>query len=404
MSGDAGRKPTRRGSLALGLASAAMLWAAPLRAATPADLAFTVGNYPVEARAKDAVAAKEQAIAEGQRAAFQSLLKRLVPVATHPRLRRLTNIKASDYLDGVRVRQERNSTTEYIANLDFGFRPDSVRALLAREGLPYVEAQAAPIVIVPFWRPQATGGAASVIDEVRGAQAWSEAWKSLDLEHALTPAKLESPRKEIHADTVKKLAAGDTSVLRILTGEYKSERVVAVIMEPDGASKRLNVTVIGDDAVGNIVLRRAYRLDRADATYTIELAAVIALGVLEGRWKTVSQKRGPSDSSWSSAGAEARGSEPRGDDPAAATPGQVASNGDGVQLSVEFRGMGEWQDLSRRLGQVPGVQDIDVAGLSARSARIALRYPGGPEQLATAVGQQGLALRQVGGSWILSNP
>ena len=391
-----GSRGMARGFVALSMAA----WlAGPASAATPADLAFTVGNYPVEGRAKDALAAKEQAIAEGQQAAFKSLLKRLVPVATHPRLSHLTNIKAADYLDGVRVRQERNSATEYIANLDFGFRPDSVRALLAREGLPYVETQAQPIVIVPFWRPQPAGGsAAALVDDARGAIAWAEAWKSLDLEHALTPAKLETPRKEIHADTLQTLVAGDASAVRILTSEYKVERVIAAIMEPDAAAKRLNVTLIGDDAVGPFVLKRAYRLDRSDAAYTIELAAVIALGVVEGRWKAVSQKRGPAESAWSSTGPEVRRPEP-----GAGPPAQIAvANGDEVHLNVEFRGMGEWQDMSRRLGQVSGVQNIDVAGLSARGARIVLSYPGGPERLAEAVSVQGLAMRQAGAAWILT--
>src|SRR5262245_24956397 len=42
------------------------LSAASALAASPSDKVFTVANYPVEARAKDAVAAKEKAHADGQ--------------------------------------------------------------------------------------------------------------------------------------------------------------------------------------------------------------------------------------------------------------------------------------------------------------------------------------------------
>src|SRR5262249_15930006 len=56
-------------------------------AAVPAeDAVFTVCNYPVEARADNAVAAKSKALSDGQQAAFRSLLKRLVPVNSYPRL------------------------------------------------------------------------------------------------------------------------------------------------------------------------------------------------------------------------------------------------------------------------------------------------------------------------------
>jgi hypothetical protein len=42
-----------------------------------------------------------------------------------------------------------------------------------------------------------------------------------------------------------------------------------------------------------------------------------------------------------------------------------------------------------------------VAGLSARGARVTLRYADGSERLAEALAQQGLSLRNVGGSWVL---
>ena len=83
------RARLRRG----GAGQAALLLAAGLalntgahNPATAAEEVFTVGNYPVEARADNAVAAKTKAMADGQQAAFRSLLKRLVPVTAYPRL------------------------------------------------------------------------------------------------------------------------------------------------------------------------------------------------------------------------------------------------------------------------------------------------------------------------------
>ncbi len=41
-------------------------------------LRTTVGNYPVQATAANAVAAKDQALADGQQGALRSLFKRIV--------------------------------------------------------------------------------------------------------------------------------------------------------------------------------------------------------------------------------------------------------------------------------------------------------------------------------------
>src|SRR5437762_1841973 len=111
------------------LGCCALLLPRPAGAAS-ADEVYTVGNYPVDAQAANAVAAKEQALADGQQAAFRSLLKRLVPVTAYKQLSRVASLKAGDLISGVAVRSERNSSTDYIANLDFSFQADAIRAAL----------------------------------------------------------------------------------------------------------------------------------------------------------------------------------------------------------------------------------------------------------------------------------
>ena len=159
-------------------------------AAAAADTVFTVGNYPVEARAENAVTAKNRALADGQQAAFRSLLKRLVPVTAYQRLRQLRQVQAGDLVEGVRVRSERNSSTDYIASLDFSFQSKAVRDLLRREGIPFMDEQAPTLTLVPLWRSPASAAP-------KEEAAWTNVWKGLDLEHALTPVKLQALKKEI---------------------------------------------------------------------------------------------------------------------------------------------------------------------------------------------------------------
>ena len=57
---------------------------------------------------------------------------------------------------------------------------------------------------------------------------------------------------------------------------------------------------------------------------------------------------------------------------------------------------------SDRLDATPGIEELEVAGLSARGARVTLRYSGGTERLTNALAGQGLALRNADGNWIIS--
>jgi Uncharacterized protein conserved in bacteria (DUF2066) len=358
--------------MALWLAAAA-IGAGSMAPAQAADTVFIVAKYPVEARADNAVAAKTQALADGQQAAFRSLLKRLVPVTAYPRIRKLPPVKASDLIDGYKVRSERNSATEYIASLDFSFQSKAVRDLLRREGIPFSDEQAPTIIVIPVWRDGPAG-------TPRDDPAWTNIWKGLDLEHALTPITLQTLRKEIQPSTINALAGGDGTAIRSLAGTYRSEYVVIAVAESDPAAGRLNIILSGRDAVGAFTLPRTFRLDASDPGYTNELAGVVALGVIEGRWKATKVRGGGGISA-----------------------GMAAAGGaTDLLISVEFRGMSEWQDISRKLSSTPGIQELEVAGLSARGARVTLRYAGGTERLTDALAGQGLALRNTGGNWIIS--
>jgi len=343
---------------------------APAGAATAAnDDVYTVGNYPVDAQAANAVAAKDKALADGQQAAFRSLLKRVVPVTDYDRLKRLKALNSSSFFEGVSVRSERNSSTRYIASLDFSFRADSVRSVLQQEGIPFVEEQAREINVIPVVRD-----AQGAPDTGAAGRAWSEVWKSLDLEHTLTPIQLQPLKPTIHADTLQMLIDGRGSGERILAGEYDSPYVVVAIAEIDTAANRVNVTMAGIDAVGSFNLKRSYRVFDGDTGYAMELAAVVGQGVLEGRWKAL--KAGTSRSS--------------------------QEGGTSISLQAQYGSLAEWREIRQQLLAVSGVDDIRIESESARSATLTLRYPGGGDALANALYDQHLTLEGGSGDvWIL---
>ena len=347
------------------------------RAASPADMPFTVAKYPVDAVAQNAVAAKERALADGQQAALRSLFKRLVPVTAHARLASLRDVKATEVIAGVSVRSEQNSRTQYTATLDFAFEPRAVRELLRQQAIPFIDAQAPPVTVVPVYvaPPAAAGPVPGSLTQAAGAKTWTDVWKGLDLEHALAPVKLETARPELAANAVKAAQSAEAA-LDLLAGSVKTSTGLLAIAEADPAARRLHVTLAGSDAIGSFVLKRSWRLD-ADFSYTAELAAVVAVGILDGRWKAV------------------RMSSFKGGD------AQVAGMPEPVHLFIEFRNMQEWQEIRRRIAETPGVEDFQVGGLSARGADAAVRFPGGGEQLADALAPQGLRALNSGGTWVV---
>jgi len=348
---------------------------------------YVVGNYPVDATAADAVAAKAQGMADAQTGALRYLMKRLVDVSAYRRLPQLAPAAIEAMIESVSVRSEQNSPTEYVATLDFGFRAGAVQQLLQQNSLPFLDKQAPLLTVIPVYAaPLGTHGALSLTG---GQRIWRQAWTGLDLGHALTPVKLAVAGPSSTNENFLKLAAGDRSKLGVVQAESSADKLLLAIASPSPDGTKLNVTLIGEDWTGALELHRTYSLYYQDVGFTSEFAAVIALGVLEGRWKR----------SQGLAGAAA------GDD-AASNWSTTAADGstavvEQVRLTVQFASLQEWQSMRARLGQVAGSANLLVGALSARGAEVQIGYPGGASALQERLAGEGLQLANASGRLVL---
>ncbi len=334
------------------------------------DGAYTVANFPVEARGKNAVAAKKAAIADGQSAALRSLLKRIVPVTAYGRLRQIGEVDAAQYVNGISVRGEQNSSTEYYAALDFTFSPEGVRGLLRDRGVPFIDEQAPSVLLIPVL----IGGLGA---PERSAGTWGEVWGGLDLKNSVTPLTIAPLRPNIDQDVFNGLAQRDDARgMRIIAAEYGRQQVVVVQVEVDKSTNRLKVRLNGQDSVGPVNWSREYRIYDGDAAYAMELAAVVTLGVLEGRWKALKARQ--------SGGI-----------------GALTQPAAPVRIEVLFNNARDWYRLQRELADLSGVEAFRVGAVSARRATLSLSYPGGGSGLSNVLARQGLSLENAGDRWVL---
>lgn len=330
--------------------------------------AFTVANYPVQAEAKDAVTAKRIAIEDGQAAALRSLLKRIVPVTAYQALDRIKAEQASRLVSGMSVRSEQNSSTGYYASLDFTFSPNAVRELLRREGVPFVDTQAAPVTLVPV---TIAGGVPG-----KGLGEWGKIWSGLDIVNTVAPLRVAEWKAGLPSDALQQIKTASGAAMGRLAAEYGGDRVVVAEAEIDKAAGRLNLSISGQDAAGPIIWTHSYRITDGDVAYAMEYAAVVTLGVLEGRWKAI-KARDMGGVDVMTAGAEP------------------------VRIQVLFGGAAEWYRLQQMVSKQPGVEGFQVEAVSARRAEVALHFPGGGQQLANVLARDGISLTNDGGQWVL---
>jgi hypothetical protein len=356
--------------------------ASPAPSALAADPLYIVADVSVDATDKDAVAAKAKGMQTAESGALAVVLKRLMPVSAYAQMPDLSQENVDELIESVSIRSEQNSATRYLARLDVSFNDAAVKQLLDSQNIPYSEARAEAIAILPL-----------VLDgdsvKSEGTEGWKEAWDGLDLTHSVTPATILKPRPDLTADAVKSVLGGDAQAFALMQSAYSYAPLVIAVGGVEGG--KFTTRLVGADSAGPINYGHADSFN-GSSKEAARAAAEVAFGIIENRWKVTQEPPAPSTAG---AGAEGGGNEQ--------TPGETgaAEVPRNVQAVVQFTGLKDWQDIRARLMQVAGIQALEVNALSARAASITFDYAGSLGKLQAALGQSGFALDEKDGTFVL---
>ena len=105
-----------------------------LGAAQAEETPYTVSKIAVDVTAKNAVAAKANAMAEAEKRGLNTVLRRVVPFSFYPKLPDLQPEQVEGAVNSISIRKEQYSTTRYIATLDVIFNEEAVKQLVASLG------------------------------------------------------------------------------------------------------------------------------------------------------------------------------------------------------------------------------------------------------------------------------
>ena len=113
---------------------------------------FDVHGIKVDVTAVSTAAARDQALAIGERVAFRELLERLTIRVDHPRLPNFSANEISAFIRDFEVAKEKASTVRYLATLNYSFKADDVRSLLIDQQIAFAETTSKPVLILPVYK------------------------------------------------------------------------------------------------------------------------------------------------------------------------------------------------------------------------------------------------------------
>lgn len=326
---------------------------AGLAAADP----FTVSRVAVDERGETTTEAQQRAFAAGQARAANRLVARLT-LAEDRQSYGVGQVSAADaqsMIMGLQVSDEQRSAQRYIAHLTVDFDPREARAWLRRSGIPFVEAQARPVLAIP------------VVQDAAGNEIWDtrwqRAWMQSGFEHELTPfiaiGSADGPDGEPLGGslTASQALSLNEAALREAARAYGVQAVAVIAARPrDG----------GFSSTGIILDFSQSRTERVDlASLNAGDEAGLARAVVEAHqeaWKRETVVRDGGSSS--------------------------------MRLTFLFDTLGEWRSLQSAVTGASLVQNARLDAVSRTGAVMTVTHRGDREQLARELAQRGARLEE----------
>src|SRR5690606_7155361 len=138
---------------------------------------FTITGVEVDVTAADAARARNKALAEGQREAFDMLMRRLLRQEDRETLGTIEPVLLNALIQGFEIVDERSSSVRYLAKLRVRFDGERVQDFLRSRGLPFSQTVGRPILILPVME---TAGLRLLWEE---ENLWRKAWMEHDLQN-----------------------------------------------------------------------------------------------------------------------------------------------------------------------------------------------------------------------------
>lgn len=339
--------------LAFALALATIsLWS---NASAAGDI-FTVGGIHVDASGPSASVAQLSAMAQGRPKAWAILYKRVVKQQDWGRQPKLDDASIQRIIRAFTVKNEKRSTTRYVADVTYTFSPEGVARVLQGGGIAVTQVQVRRILLVPF-SPNYSGGS-----------MWAAAFSGT--RYAGGPVPFVLPSGATDQTTLGALNFDTANWVDVepAASRIRATEAVLVLVAPGSGHLTVTIKRLG---VGQLPTKSSLDVPLlpGGAAGTYSSAADAAVHAIEDMWK--------------------------------ARPVET-SQAAHLTADVKISSLGQWGALQAQMSTVPNVTGVNVLAMDIGEVRVSIAYIGSSEQLQGALSAQGISLTRIDGEWSLS--
>ena len=343
---------------------------ASMFAAAAAAESYTVTGVKVQATGVKPELARAKAVADGEMAAFNRLLRRLTLAEDHARLPKPSPDAVRAAVLNFSIENETGQGDRYAAVLTYRFDRDAVRAVLEAAGVPFVDAPSPPIVVLPIWAHE---GKPLLWDD---PNPWREAWLRFEPQDALADfARVRGDLADLKAISGAEATAGNRAALNRIADQYKAGLVAVAHATLDKGKRRITVQLF-DLANGRVTALGVIPADEDAAA--LDKAAAQMARIIDAAWKRNAVA--------------------------------VEQNATVVRIRAPLEGLDHWIRIRQALQGMSQLRGFTTLSMSPGEALIELRFAGTLAELRRQLEQKGMTLAPdpaaAGGTetWVLKAP
>jgi hypothetical protein len=334
---------------------------APVTVPVAADL-FTISGIRVDATAPSPRAARDLAMAQGRPLAWNKLFRRFTLQGEWGNQPQLADNQLLGLILSVEARNERRSTTRYLADVIFHFNPNAVRHMLRGAGITFSETRSEPAVVIPLIAGNPSFGA---------MRSWASAWADSSLQKRLVPMMA------LKGDEANLLIPGDLThldwaALAPIVRRHNASKVIFAIASEDAKT----VEMIEVSAMDRTASSFAF----AQSTFAADVEAIVEKVADEWRQSADRERIAIDD-------------------------GLPTLTQEGIRkhlmANVRFKSPQDFATIRSQLGAVDTVSEVHVVGLTLNEALIDLTFAGEVEELRRRLAQHYVELSDNGDEYWL---
>ncbi len=199
---------------------------------------FLIESVPIDISSESATMAREQAIVDARRKAWDFFVARVVSVEDRSKVGDIKDQDLVGFVESLSVNSAKNSSTRYIGDFKIGFHKGRVDQFFQNKGISYTKNKGPKLLVVPILK----NGKKSVLWEE--SNQWLQAWKNFKHPNGLIDVviPLGDLEDENFVNATKAIQIDPKALLGLIR-HYQVADVMLVIAEPEGDSLKMTAHI-----------------------------------------------------------------------------------------------------------------------------------------------------------------